>query len=372
MRSWLSYLSPRHRLILVDRLVRLFFLRWALVLTVIVSVLLVLDLLNRSDELLAPAGASQASLLRYFELRWPQAVSQFSPFAALLSVLTVLSGLSTSNEVTAMRAGGLSAMRVIAPFMIGCALLSITHFCFHELVSVPAAARQSIWKDNQYDPRFALTGEFQDLATNAFLSESGLILKASKAERQGERAILEDVTVYQRDDGLFSRVTFAHSATVGPEGFFLNGARSLDLASRRIERTERLQFPAQISVDRLFVRARNPEEISLRELVRLMGSMRAEGSPAKELETVFWRRLTRPLATLVMPFMAAVAGFGLSRHGATLARLLAGAALGFSFFVFDNVLAALGELGVMDSIFAAFAPPLIYAGVGIAFVLSSD
>jgi lipopolysaccharide export system permease protein len=332
----------------------------------------VLDLLNTSDELLRPAGAGQASLLRYFELRWPQAVSQFSPFAALLAVLTVLSGLSGSNEVTAMRAGGLSAMRVIAPFVIGCGLLSAAHFGFHELVSAPAAARLAVWKDNAYDPRFARTGEVSDLATNAFISESGLILKASKAVREGDRATLEDVTVYQRDAGQFAMVMHAPRGAVGPDGFFLEEVRALDLATRRVESLPRVQLSAPISVDRLFVRARNPEEISLPELLRLMRSMRAEGSPARELETVFWRRLTRPLASLVMPFMAAVAGFGLTRHGGALARLLAGAALGFSFFVFDNVLAALGELGVMDPIFAAFAPPLIYAGVGIAFVLSSD
>lgn len=372
MRTWSSYLLAPRRPILVDRLIRLFFVRWLLVLVVIVGVLQVLDLLNRSDELLAPSGATGASVWRYFELRWPQLASQFSPFAALLAVLTVLSGLSSSNEVTAMRAGGLSAMRVIAPFLLAGGLLSVAHFTFHELVAAPAAARLTVWEDTDYDPDFALTGEISDLASSAFVAESGLILKAGLAVRQGERATLEDVTLYERVNGLFSRVTFAARGAVGPEGYRLYGARSLDLDTARVVERPDLLLPLPISVDRLFVRARDPEETSLPELLRLMRSMRSEGSPARELETVFWRRIFRPFSTLVMPFMAAVAGFGLTRHGGSVARLLVGGALGFGFFVFDNVLAALGELGVVDPLFAAAGGPAIFAAVGIAFVLSAD
>lgn len=372
MRSWPSYLFARRRPILVDRLIRLFFIRWAVVLLVIVSVLQVLDLLNATDDLVAPEGATGASVWRYFELRWPQLASQFSPFAALLAVLTLLSGLNASNEVTAMRAGGLSAMRVVAPFALACGLLSLGHFSFHELVAGPASAKLSVWEDVDYDPKFVVTGEISDLASTAFVAESGLILKAGLAVRRGEEAELSDVTLYERLDGLFAKVTFAPRAEVGPDGFELFDVRSLDLNTARVQETPRLQLQLPISVDRLFVRARDPEETSLPELLRLVQSMRSEGSPAKELETVFWRRFFRPLATLVMPFMAAVAGFGLTRHGGTVARLLVGGALGFSFFVFDNILAALGELGAVDPLFAAAASPTIFAAIGVAFVLSAD
>jgi len=357
---------------LVSRLLRLFFLRWLLVLLVIVGVLQVLDLLNATDDLLRPDGATQASVWRYFELRWPQLASQFSPFAALLSALTVLSALSGSNEVTAMRAGGLSAMRIVAPFVLGAGLLSLAHFSFHELVAAPASAKLSVWEDTDYHPDFVLTGEISDLASTAFVAESGLILKAGLAVRQGDEATLEDVTLYERQDGLFSRVTFAPRGVVGPDGYQLFGVRRLNLNTAQVEETSRLMLRLPISVDRLFVRARDPEETSLPELLRLMQSMRSEGSPAKELETVFWRRFFRPLATLVMPFMAAVAGFGLTRHGGTVARLLTGGALGFGFFVFDNILAALGELGVVDPLFAGSGALAIFTAVGVAFVLSAD
>lgn len=372
MRGWLSYLFGPDRPILVRRLIRLFLWRWLVILGVIVGVLQVLDLLNTTEELLAPEGATEAAVWAYFKLRWPQLVSQFSPFAALLAALVVLSGMSNSNEITAMRAGGLSAMRVIAPFLAACGVLSLAHFSFHELVAAPAAARLEVWEDTRYEPNFAITGEIADLASSAFVAESGVLLKADQAERLGERALLKGVTLYQRQDGVFSRVMHAASGVVENGVYEFKDARTLDLTTGRVEAREQMQMRLPISIDRLFVRARDPEQTSLPELLRLMSSMRAEGSPAAELETVFWTRFLRPMATLVMPFMAAVAGFGLTRHGGTVARLLAGGALGFSFFVVQSGMAAMGKLAAIDPLIAAASPLAIYAAIGVAFSLSID
>lgn len=373
MRHWGSYLVGGDRPILVRRLLRLFFWRWVLILLVILGVLQVLDLLSKADELLAPEGATQATVWRYLELRLPELISQFAPFAALLSVLTVLMGLSNANEVTAMRVGGLSAMRIVAPFLFGCLLMAMAHFSFHELVTQPASARLAAWEGAKYEPSFSLTGQLSDVAANVFVAESGLILKAGRAARLGDSVQLREVTLYERaPEGGFARVVFAKSGTLQNGRYDLREMRSLSLAQGRTTSILQEAFYLPISADRLFARSRDPERSTLGDLSRLIRSMRNEGSPSTELETVFWRRFFRPTGALVMPFMGAVAGFGLARRGGAVFRLLIGGALGFSYFVFDSVLASFGELGVVAPLFAAAAPLAVYAALGLAFVFSID
>jgi lipopolysaccharide export system permease protein len=373
MRSWGGYLLGVDRPILVRRLLRLFFWRWVLILLVILGVLQVLDLLSKADDLLAPAGATQAAVWRYLELRLPELTSQFAPFAALLSVLIVLMGLSNSNEVTAMRVGGLSAMRILAPFLFGCGLMALAHFAFHELVAQPASARLAAWESAKYEPSFSLTGKLSDVSANVFVAESGIILKAGRATRLGDIVQLSDVTLYERaPEGGFKRVVFAKTGALRNGRYDLHDLRSLTLSKGQAVSIADEVFFLPISADRLFARSRDPERSTLGELSRLISSMRKEGSPSTELETVFWRRFFRPTGALVMPFMGAVAGFGLARRGGAVFRLLIGGALGFSYFVFDSVLASFGELGVIAPLFAATAPLAVYAALGLAFVFSID
>lgn len=371
MRSWSSTL--REQPILGRSLMRRFVWRMLVILAVITAVLTVLDLLNKSDDLLAPEGATSAALWRYTQLRMPQLVAQFAPFASLLSVLTLLSGLSASNEITAMRAGGLSAMRILAPFMAASAGLALAHFAFNELVATPASARLGVWERTDYEPNFSLTGQISDIAADAFAAEGGQILKVRTAQRLGERAELRDVTLYERDEGgRITRVVHAETGVAQRRTYQLSDIEILDLESGALSREASGSWRLPISVDRLFAARRDPDQSSLGELRRAIQSMRAEGSPAVQVETVFWSRLFRPVANLVMPLMGAVAGFGLARRGGAVARLLIGGALGFSFFVVENVMVAFGELRVVDPLFAGAAPFAIYFALGLAFALSID
>ncbi len=92
------------RNILTNYVGRMFFVRFIGLLIFFVIILQMLDLLNRSSDILSPEGAGMPSVLRYISLRTPQIISQFTPFAALLGVVLTLAGLSHTSEITVMRA----------------------------------------------------------------------------------------------------------------------------------------------------------------------------------------------------------------------------------------------------------------------------
>jgi len=83
-------------------------------------------------------------------------------------------------------------------------------------------------------------------------------------------------------------------------------------------------------------------------------------------------RFSKPMATLVMPLLGAMAGFGVHRQGVLLARAVSGAALGFGYFVAENLALAFGALGVVPAIIGAFFPLALFMVVGFTIILAME
>ena len=88
-------------------LAKMFVARIAAMLFVLVLVLMMLDLLSSSGEILAVEGNGQGELLTYAGLRIPQLVSRFLPYSVLLATIITLAGLNQNSEVVSMKAAGL-------------------------------------------------------------------------------------------------------------------------------------------------------------------------------------------------------------------------------------------------------------------------
>ena len=131
---------------------RLFVTRSLAVLVALVAILMMLDLLGNSGEILAHPGNGDAELWRYVGLRIPQLVARFLPFAVLLGTLITLAGLNQHSEIISMKAAGISAHQIIAPLILAAAIVAIAHFAFIERVVTRANAALSAWDAVEYGP----------------------------------------------------------------------------------------------------------------------------------------------------------------------------------------------------------------------------
>ncbi len=73
-----------------------------------------------------------------------------------------------------------------------------------------------------------------------------------------------------------------------------------------------------------------------------------------------------------MPLLAALAAFGLARSGQVLMRAAAGMALGFAYFVVDNLSLALGNAGAYPAWLAAWSPFLLFLLIGETILIRSE
>jgi len=88
-----------------------------------VAIFLIIDLMENLDDFLdrsAPAGI----IVMYYVYFMPEIIKLMLPVSVLLSALFTTGRLSTYNELTALKSGGVSLYRFMAPFVIFAMVIS--------------------------------------------------------------------------------------------------------------------------------------------------------------------------------------------------------------------------------------------------------
>jgi len=358
---------PSRRLTLY--LAKMFALRIIAVLTMLVLVLLMLDLLGKSGDILAVNGNGNAEIWQYAALRAPQLAARFLPYSVLLATIITLAGLNQNSEVIAMKAAGMSAHQILAPLLLSGMVVAMISFAFNERVVTRANATLSAWENVDYG------AVPDDPATrgNVYFSDGRNILMAASASGRGEQTVLTSVTFYERDDNdMIVRQLRAGSASfVGP-GWRLVGASAFSVASAQLQEVGDVVVAPGVTLGQVELGRVNPDAETLSQLSRSIEALESSGRRTSELEAKWWHKIAGPLSAMLMPLLGAVAGFGLARSGNLFVRAVIGMALGFAYFVVDNAALAMGSFGGYPPLLAAWAPFFLFLLVGETVLVRTE
>jgi lipopolysaccharide export system permease protein len=349
-------------------LARLFLTRTLAVLFMLVLVLMALDLLGESGKILAVKGNGQGDLWHYVALRVPLLVQRFLPFSALLGTLIVFASLNQSSEIIAMKAAGLSAHQILAPLVVASLGISVAAFAFNEGVAVNSARTVNAWSDNDYHPIRASNGAL----SNVWVLSGDDLVHARIASGRGSSLQLQGVTIYDRAGGELQQVVNAERATQVKGGWRLEDARTYSAGMNFVRRQKALLALPGITPDRFTLAKVKPDERNFVELKQDIRDLEAAGRPSEEARAGLWHKFSGPLSVVLMPLLAAIAAFGLARSGQVLLRAAAGMALGFAYFVIDNLSLALGNVGAYPAWLAAWAPFFLFLLIGEAVLVRSE
>ena len=244
-------------------LAKMFVARIAAMLFVLVLVLMMLDLLSTSGEILAVEGNGQGELLTYISLRIPQLVARFLPYSVLLATLITLVGLNQNSEVVAMKAAGLSAHQVLAPLLLTAALVAVISFTFNERVVTRATETLKAWEATEFG---ALPPESATRA-NIYLTDGQNVLSAASISGSGDDLVMAGVTWYRRSpEGMIVEQVRAPRATYAEPGWTLEQATRFEVANAGSEKIERLVVGDQITPSQIDFAAVDPDTLPFWEL----------------------------------------------------------------------------------------------------------
>lgn len=298
-----------------------------------------------------------ASYYRYFVL---QVLDWTLPVSVLLSTLITFGLLSKNNEVTAIKANGVSLYRIAFPIVLVAVLFSALSYFLLDFVLPYSNQRVTELRDRirgkETASSFTLPQRQWLFGRSRYLFNFLTYDKRSQA--------LSQVQVFEFDPGEFklTRRVWADEARFDGTGWvFVNGwVRSFGAAGTSytpIDRPVRLHYPER--PDYFAVEAKAPNQMTFAELRRYIQELHGSGYSADELAVDLWKKTSWPFLSLVMALIALPFAFRIGKRG-TLYGVGIALAVGFIYWTVFGVFTKFGEVGNLPAVLAAWSANILF------------
>lgn len=326
------------------------------------ALLAIFSVINLMQEL-ADVGTGAYDLshaLRFLWMTLPAEAYKLFPAAALLGTVLGLGTLASHNEILAILAAGVSRARLTGAVLQGAALLVIVAVVLGELVAAPltrvAHAERSV----------ALSRGMSLATANGVWTRDGA--RFINVRHPLPDGTLRDLYVYEFDQKHRMRsFTYVPSATYEGSKWRLEGAveNVFDDDTVRTKPDETHVWDRFVSPGQLRVLFLPPEELSIADLYRSIGSLSERGESPRRHQLALWRRILMPAVTGIMVFLA-IPFVLTTLRGVTLGqRIVAGALLGIGFQMFNETFGQMGLVYGLDPISSASLPALAALSFGL-------
>ena len=333
---------------------------------VIIALMELLALLEEVTEIMS-RHLGLSGVLYYAVIRLPLLFGNAMPLAVLIGALITLVQLTSSNEISILRAAGLSTaglFRLFMPAVLGLGILCVV--VDDQVVPRSEVAQARWWNSTNPAPN----GVTRDV-----WFRTGMTLVNVGGVAHGGRE-LHDVTVYRRDDeGGLQKVI--HLPTVR---YFINrwsGAPDHSLAvlsPTRVEQVDTqddtrltLDWPRALTPDVALQMSENTP-LSITTMMRILHNVFPSSQSPAFFMTEILGRIMLPLTFTVMLLLAIPVVYIPPRAGTRSWLPVWCLGAGLVFVVFQGLLRALGNAGTLPSVVAVFVGIVIFI-LGVVTVL---
>ncbi|MEO5818381.1 MAG: LptF/LptG family permease [Gemmatimonadaceae bacterium] len=171
--------------------------------------LMLLNFISRQFGELVGKGLPWSVIGEFFLLSIPFTVALTVPMSVLVAVLYAFSRLAAENEVTALKANGVSPWRLVSPALMGGVVMTIALLAFNDQVLPRANHRLKTLQDDISQTKPALL--LKEQVINSIV-EGKFYLKAGKIINDPTSARLREVVIYDLTDPMRRRTIYADTA----------------------------------------------------------------------------------------------------------------------------------------------------------------
>ncbi len=324
-----------------------------LVMCVLLALFIFIEFISELDRI-GQRDYTAWKALQHVLFSVPRLTYELMPLSALLGSLIGLGLLASNNELTAMRAAGISAARISMAAVKAGLLLVLLSAWLGEWVVAPA---------EEYATKVriaALSGQDAMHTRDGFWTRDGETVV-------NVRAVLHDgalagVDIYEFGEGRrLERMSSAKSAVWRDGRWWLREVSRSELAPRhvRMEHLPELAWDSRIDPELLEVIAIKPGSMSISGLWHYIAYLKDNNLNAGRYEIDFWTKVILPLATCVMVFAALPFVFGPLRSVGVGQRMLVGVLVGLGFYLLNQMVGHLGLVYGLNPLVCALLPTLL-------------
>lgn len=319
----------------------------------------IVDMLENLDDFI-DQNVSMSIVSEYYSVFAPEIIKLMLPVSVLFAGLFTAGKMSNLNEITAIKASGVSLYRFMLPIVIVTCLLSWGAIYFSGYV-VPMANKHKIAIERNY-----LRKGFSQTGSNLFFQDSkNRIINISYYDESNMQAVRTGIQEFDQNDltKMVSRIEVQNmkfdttkNVWVGYNGII----RHFTLIDDIIEAFQQKDFPQiNFKPQDLTSKQKKPDEMDLEELKNLIDDQIRSGTDPKRVMIEYYSRYSFALASLVVVLFGLPLSMDKRRGGLAL-QVGINILITFIYLVFLKVTQAYGKNGALEPVLTAWIVNLIF------------
>ncbi len=353
---------------LLDRyLTRRFMFIFSLVVSALLFIAIIVTIFERLDNIYEH-NKPFSLLLQYIGYRLPEFILFIIPVATLTTTLLTLGLLAKTNELTAVKACGVSLYRVVVPVVLLALIFSGVSFYFQEYIAPQANKKaEETWNRindvppqtySLLDRRWVLGRDSQSVYHFSYFDPIAQVFhRLTWLQLNWESWQLREICVAEK-----ARIVDHNLSLVnGWRREFLGERASQFMKFREIDR------PAKEKADYFLQEWKEPSWMNYPELKNYIRELTAMGLRSERLRVELLSKLSFPLVTLVMALLAIPFAFTMGRRG-TLFGVGLSIIIALVYWGLIGFLKNLGYVGIVPPGLAAWGPLLLFASLSLYLI----
>lgn len=336
------------------------------------SLFLVFDFFDRV-RIFIREGSTVVQALSYLLFKLPLMVHLMTPIAVLLGVLMAVGRLSQLSEITAMRACGVSVFWIAKPLIGAGLVISVLMFLMGETI-VP-------WSTEYVEQLYHV--DIKKKVESGQFSRENFWYRAddkfySISLYDSRSAALTDLSIFEMDPNfqVLRRIDAPEAEWVSPRigwsmrdpveiGFLKNGRI-------RMEKFRRLPLVIRERPSDFYNMQLSPESMSYTALGTYIEKLQDEGVPVTKYLVDRAAKISFPLVNVLVVILALPFALIPARSGTLTRSFVAGASVGFAYYVVHGVSLSLGSAELLPVIPAAWAANIVFLCIGTYLMAGAE
>jgi LPS export ABC transporter permease LptG/LPS export ABC transporter permease LptF len=346
---------------ILDRYILREFLKiLGMVLVSVVALFTIVDYTEIAREIRAnqvPLG----TVLTYYRFQIFTVLNWTLPISVLVATLVTFGILSKNNEITAIKANGVSLFRIAVPILAVAAVISLLAYFILDFVLPYSNERVANLRRRIEGKPVAAAASEQKLW---YLGKGRYIINFLSYDRNAKQ--LSQVQVFEfhpREFRLTRRVYADRAVWNGSAWAFENGWMRSFLDDGRstytpITRPLALFYPE--TPEDFASEVKPPEQMNYAQLRRYIETIRSSGYSAEELAVKLYGKTSWPVISTIMALIAMPFAFRMGKRGALYGIGIA-LVLGIFYWMIYAVFTKFGEVGNLPPLLSAWAANILFA-----------
>ncbi len=329
----------------------------------IISIAVVFDINEKMDKFLNNDAPLQAIVFDYYLNFIPYFSNLFSPLFVFIAVIFFTSKLAENSEIIAMFSTGMSFNRLMRPYMISAAIISIATFFLGSYV-IPQGNETRLNFEDKYIKKKKVS-----YARNIQLEvDSGVIAYIERYEdynKTGYRFSLDKFDGKKMVSHLTARTVTYDTASTHKWVVKDYMIRELQGKEEKIIKGDRMDTIIVMEPSDFLISRNQQEMMTSTELKNYITKQKQRGfANIKEFEIEYYRRIAMSFASFILTTIGLSLSSRKTKGGMGL-HLGIGLGLSFSYILFQTVSSTFAVNGNMPPIIAVWIPNILYTFIAV-------